>query len=144
MVYLRKRISLSISAKAGNINSAIIDRFRILTNTALRFVDTSRDKPATTKSRLRWKVYARKRISLSIIVKASDIIFIQWIELEFSLIPLCALWMPPVISRKEDRFQSYHSGYHEVAPALDCLCRKHIALAGIRSAAHSMYFFNEI
>jgi len=27
--------------------------------------------------------------------------------------------MPPAISRKEDRFQSYRSGYHEGAPALD-------------------------
>jgi len=26
--------------------------------------------------------------------------------------------MPPAISRKEDRFQSYRFGYHEVAPAL--------------------------
>ena len=32
--------------------------------------------------------------------------------------------MPPAISRKEDRFQSYRSGYHEVAPALDGLCKK--------------------
>jgi len=27
--------------------------------------------------------------------------------------------MPPATSRKEDRFQSYHFGYHEGAPAPD-------------------------
>jgi len=37
--------------------------------------------------------------------------------------------MPPSITRKEDRFQSYHSGYLEVAPSLDALCRKHISLS---------------
>jgi len=32
--------------------------------------------------------------------------------------------MPPAISRKEDRFQSYRSGYHEVASSLDGLFEK--------------------
>ena len=32
--------------------------------------------------------------------------------------------MPPAISQKEDHFQSYHFGYHEVAPALDGLFEK--------------------
>jgi len=34
--------------------------------------------------------------------------------------------MPPAISQKEDRFQSYRSGYHEVAPALDGLFEKEL------------------
>jgi len=54
-----------------------------------------------------------------------------------------ALWMPPAISRKEDRFQSYRFGYHEVAPSLDGLYRKRIALSGIRPAARSLSFVNE-
>jgi len=37
--------------------------------------------------------------------------------------------MPPAISRKEDHFQSYRSGYHEDAPSLDGLCRKRISLS---------------
>ena len=32
--------------------------------------------------------------------------------------------MPPAISRKGDHFQSYRSGYHEVAPSLDDLFEK--------------------
>ncbi|HJF32980.1 MAG TPA: hypothetical protein K8V56_14555 [Sporosarcina psychrophila] len=32
--------------------------------------------------------------------------------------------MPPAISRKEEHFQSYRSGYHEVAPSLDGVCEK--------------------
>ena len=32
--------------------------------------------------------------------------------------------MPPAISRKGEHFQSYRSGYHEVAPALDGLFEK--------------------
>ncbi|WP_207152800.1 hypothetical protein, partial [Sporosarcina sp. E16_8] len=55
-----------------------------------------------------------------------------------------ALWMPPAISRKEYHFQSYRSGYHEVAPSLDSLYRMHIALSGKRPVARSMSFFNEI
>ena len=46
--------------------------------------------------------------------------------------------MPPAISRKGDRFQSYRSGYHEVAPSLDGLCGKHISLSGIKPAICSM------
>jgi len=52
--------------------------------------------------------------------------------------------MPPAISRKEDRFQSYRSGYHEDAPSLDDLYKKHIALSRIRPVARGMSFFNEI
>ena len=39
-------------------------------------------------------------------------VLIYWIKLEILLIPLCALWMPPAISRKEAHFQSYRFGYH--------------------------------
>jgi len=49
---------------------------------------------------------------------------IQWIESECLLIPLCALWMPPTISQKGDRFPSYRFGYHVDAPALDSSCKK--------------------
>jgi len=57
----------------------------------------------------------------------------EWIQ-ESYLYRFAALWMPPAISRKEDRFQSYRFGYHEVAPSLDGLCRKRISLSIIAKA----------
>ena len=53
--------------------------------------------------------------------------------------------MPPAISQKGVRFLAYRSGYHVGAPALESLyVGKRISLSGIRPAAGSASFFNEI
>ncbi len=49
--------------------------------------------------------------------------------------------MPPAISRKEDRFQPYRSGYHEDAPALDGLCKE--AYFGIGGESDSRNTWSE-
>ena len=46
------------------------------------------------------------------------------VTLDFLLYRFDALWMPLALSQKGGRFQSYRSGYHEVAPSLDSLFKK--------------------